>query len=217
MARRYESIGLLSPLDHGFGPEHASMRICSRCYELYEPDVALELPQRCGCNRGSDPRWPGADFNERALLCRCCGLTVLRSGSRWSPFFCEPCKHRVIDLDRRIGRLVIPIGRHSIMNGTMMRQKAPTLAAYRYDVAALASDVAGTINTVISGTDRLWEWYRIQMAQNMVTFGGQEDVLLSDYVATLPTDADALDRLVLAAFMGLASHVGVAVSIGPGN
>lgn len=217
MPSRYERTELLSPLDLGYGPEHASMRICARCYELYEPDGARELPQRCGCNRDSDPRWPGADFNERALLCRCCGLTVLHSGSRWSLYFCGPCKHRVIDLDQRIGRLVIPIGRHSIMNGNMMRQKAPTLAAYRDNVAALATDVAGTLNAIVSGTDRLWEWYRIQMARNMVSFGCHGDVPLSDYVAALPTDAEALDRLVVAAFVGLASHVGVAVSNGRGN
>jgi hypothetical protein len=42
---------------------------------------------------------------------------LLASGSRWSPFFCRPCQERVRALNHAVGRLVIPVGRRSMMNG----------------------------------------------------------------------------------------------------
>lgn len=57
------------------------------------------------------------DINEVLRICMCCGADVVPSGSKWSPFFCRPCMHLAQDLNRRAGHLVIPIGRHSMMNG----------------------------------------------------------------------------------------------------
>jgi hypothetical protein len=42
------------------------------------------------------------------------------SGSKWSLFFCEDCKMRVVAHNQGAGRCVIPIGRHSIMNGVFL-------------------------------------------------------------------------------------------------
>ena len=39
------------------------------------------------------------------------------SGSKWSVWFCDACQHRVSTLNGSVGRCVIPIGRHSLMNG----------------------------------------------------------------------------------------------------
>src|SRR3954453_18786742 len=88
--------------------------ICRRCRQLKGPvpdrtDGALQL---CGCAsvevRREQPLWRG-DFNTYAELCRCCGLELLASGSRWSVWFCKPCKDSVLRLNRSAGGCVIPI------------------------------------------------------------------------------------------------------------
>ena len=202
----------------GYEAAYASMRICPHCFELYDLDPPYDLSQRCACYRDRDePGWPGYDFNERALLCRCCGFEVLRSGSRWSPFFCAPCKERVAALDRQVGQLIIPIGRHTLMNASLMQQKAPTLAVHDFDIDALAADVLDSLTIVSSGSERLWEWYRAQMARTLEATGLAGDVPLRDYLLALPEDETslALDRFT--AFVGMASHFGVAISAGGKN
>jgi hypothetical protein len=83
----------------------------------------LEFEQRCDCRDAEEPdeRWPGFDHNTVAELCRCCGLEVVKSGSKWSVWFCRECLDRVKDLNAGAGRCVVPIGRHSLMNGVFYK------------------------------------------------------------------------------------------------
>lgn len=98
---------------------HPMFVLCGTCRELYEstPQPGFETPQRCSCRRTDEPTWPRFDFNEHLHLCECCRLVPLRSGSRWSVWFCDACKTRVRALNHRVGRYAIPIGRHSMMAG----------------------------------------------------------------------------------------------------
>jgi hypothetical protein len=98
---------------------HHDFVLCGTCHELYEdaPQPGFATPQRCKCRRTDEPKWPRYDFNEHLHLCECCRLVGLRSGSRWSVWFCEECKTRVMNLNRLAGRCLIPIGRHSLMAG----------------------------------------------------------------------------------------------------
>ena len=57
------------------------------------------------------------DFPTAAELCRCCGLELLQSGCKWSVWFCNDCKPRVLKLNQSVGAWVIPIRRHSLMHG----------------------------------------------------------------------------------------------------
>ena len=103
----------LQPLVGGF-------RICGTFFEPYETRPQGEASrQRCRCpdKVPSGAKWPGYDVNEHLHLCECCSMVVLPSGSRWSVSFCEECKQRVDELNESVGRCVIPIGRHSLMNG----------------------------------------------------------------------------------------------------
>ncbi|HWW53634.1 MAG TPA: hypothetical protein VNY84_07690 [Acidimicrobiales bacterium] len=89
--------------------------ICPTCFCLRGP-VGDGRLQRCTCERVDD-RWPGYDFNQAWELCHCCGAEVLKSGSRWSLWFCEECNARVLAFNEVAGPRVIPIGRHTMMNG----------------------------------------------------------------------------------------------------
>jgi hypothetical protein len=100
--------------------------VCGTCGRLRGPwgryRFELEFEQRCACHTGEpDERWPGFDHNTVAELCRCCGLEVVKSGSKWSVWFCRDCLERVKDLNGRAGYCVVPIGRHSLMNGVFYK------------------------------------------------------------------------------------------------
>lgn len=89
-------------------PHPEKFTICPTCHRLQgqvagrRNDATRErvvLVQSCDCVGAegrrpgpSPPRWPGYDFNEAWTLCYGCGAEVLASGSRWSVWFCEPCK-----------------------------------------------------------------------------------------------------------------------------
>jgi hypothetical protein len=101
--------------------------ICSVCAGLNgDTGCGIHGPQRCACPGGQprEGRWPDGDFNEHAALCWCCQLEVLGSGSRFSPFFCPPCRTWARACNDRHGRLLIPIGRHTLMNGVAVRDPA---------------------------------------------------------------------------------------------
>ncbi len=105
---------------YGFRPEFQTLSICTNCWDLFDapsPGHGDFEQQKCRCHRGKEQRWPGYDYNERARLCDCCGRYVLRSGSRWSVWFCDACKERVRLLNHEFGFALIPIGRHSLMQG----------------------------------------------------------------------------------------------------
>ena len=101
--------------------------VCGTCGWLRGPwgryVGELEFEQRCDCHDAEEPdeRWPGFDHNTVAELCRCCGLEVVKSGSKWSVWFCRECLDRVKDLNTGAGRCVVPIGRHSLMNGVFYK------------------------------------------------------------------------------------------------
>ena len=95
-----------------------NFRICTTCRELFEARTPGpgDVPQRCGCHPERSRGWSG-DLPERARLCECCRLELLPSGSRWSVWFCQGCLEHVRELNARLGRYAIPIGRHSLMAG----------------------------------------------------------------------------------------------------
>ncbi|MBI3266938.1 MAG: hypothetical protein HYZ67_07810 [Chlamydiae bacterium] len=107
-------------------------KICSSCLDIYgfvyskmgvfyqkcdSKCLNRDLKKGMLLSEKKQKRWDGFDFNEFVTLCYCCGAELLKSGSRWSVWFCEACKKRVLEFNQEMGTSVIPIGRHSLMNG----------------------------------------------------------------------------------------------------
>jgi hypothetical protein len=134
----------------------ASVELCRRCLGLRGPCFDTfshcERTQRCSCEP-KEPLWKGYDYNTAIELCHCCAATTVRSGSRWSPFFCDTCKERVLAYNRAAGFAVIPVGRHSIMNGISLS------GAEAKAVVAQGAFEAGIAN-LFERVDRLWKWHR---------------------------------------------------------
>ena len=156
--------------------------ICRRCRLLKGPVPGRTdgVRQLCVCTpvevRRAQPRW-GGDHNTYAELCRCCGLVLLPSGSKWSVWFCDQCKEAVVALNRSAGRCLIPIGRHSLMNGVAARP-----AQLRSEVAAVAfADQLMTFFGSISGIET---WASTIVKRNLAALGfdTKKDARLADYL-----------------------------------
>jgi len=169
----------------GHDVRHGELRICGSCRILKGPvpDRVDGARQLCGCAapeaRWAEPLW-GGDFNSYGELCRCCGFVLLRSGSRWCVWFCEPCKRSVMALNRAAGRCLIPIGRHSFMNGAAARSEQ-----LQTDVGVGA--FVDQLGTFLAGIDGLRVWAATVTASNTIALGfcGDVDVLLADYLVAV--------------------------------
>ena len=107
----------------------SSLSLCPKCLQ---PHGKMRLwygawvEQHCTCDKWDDSKWgDGRDFNLGYETCYCCGLEVITSGSRWSSFFCRDCKKAIRKFNDSVGTCVIPIGRHSLMNGIRFNKSAP--------------------------------------------------------------------------------------------
>ncbi len=107
-------------------------KVCSSCLEIYgfiylksgifyqkcnSKCPVRDLKETMPITEKEQAKWEGYDYNQVLTLCYCCGAEQLRSGSRWSVWFCETCRKRVLEFNQEIGVSLIPIGRHSLMNG----------------------------------------------------------------------------------------------------
>ncbi|MGQ0804768.1 MAG: hypothetical protein ACT4PI_13015 [Actinomycetota bacterium] len=163
--------------------------VCGTCQRLHGPWREVRDPQvrvqYCGCGRDAIPfphedqggLWTRFDYPQVAELCRCCGLEVLASGSKWSVWFCDHCKDWVRELNETAGTCVIPIGRHSLMNGVALRaDRAAEPGAIEHFAIAVQSLTRSQTWTA--------DWVREVVRQNLAAVGTDPgvDVLLPGYL-----------------------------------
>lgn len=162
--------------------------VCGKCHALRGGPIAtvddVAVWQLCDCatveERTAQPRvW---DFSTAFELCRCCGLEALRSGSRWSVWFCAVCNQRVRELNAASGRCIVPIGRHSSMNGVFLDSNADEgLRVFTEQVTSLFHEIVGTEG-----------WSRTAVRMNLAAVGLPmgEDIDLETYTAAVCRLAD---------------------------
>lgn len=108
-----------------------TMIVCRECGDVIgrlphprEPGQALVQRGTCSehaKNESTSGGWSGFDLPRRVELCRCCGTVPLLSGSRFSVWFCRQCVDQIHLLNARFGRCVLPIGRHSVHAGLLLK------------------------------------------------------------------------------------------------
>jgi hypothetical protein len=156
--------------------------VCGACHELRGPftwtlqgqtDAHV---QECRCAPHTASTWRGFDFNTVAELCYVCGCEVLRSGSRFSIWICPNCAPRVSALNGRLGRLVVPIARHSIVNGAALSMTPPPS-----DAAIEA--FADRLLLMRRRINRLHDWSHEVVRRNLALTGRAAAILpLRDYL-----------------------------------
>ena len=194
--------------------EHRAMMICADCFQIYgswhdkgkvKGERKINLFQLCGGDcpsrnqkpgmpfkEGEEATWPGFDFNRVVELCYCCGQKVLNSGTKWSVWFCDECKERVVQFNTQYQRTIIPIGRHSIMAGYYDRLND-------IDKPEKIKTFTKKLNRLFGGMDGLYEWKKIILAKHFKTLGYFNDTLLKDYLAQtkrLPETSTCFSRMI---------------------
>jgi hypothetical protein len=177
--------------------------ICPSCFqcrgelEVQDADGSPgRYRQRCGCERATaqlEKRWPRYDFNTYIELCRCCGIAPLRSGSRWSVFFCAECKERVFAFNRAHDGWVVPIGRHTAMHGIGFNP------ATQSDVTDFWADVTHfwvRMKGLFGAIHILDERARVCVAENLAALGFEprQEVPLADYLEAAAGRIDKAER-----------------------
>lgn len=170
------------------------LRICATCYGLYERDRPDGMDQRCDCGPRNEERWSGFDFNERARLCVCCGMEVLRSGSRWSPYFCRECQLLAMGVSLWHRSLVFPIGRHSLMHTWVPDTRPPTIAAHRGRSRDLATTVHTAATAVSKGSEGLLQWSAIIVSRHLQHLGLPGGTYLNEYLAAMAKQGTGYTR-----------------------
>ncbi len=169
--------------------------VCGLCHDLAGPPdgrgtfrEARDRYQECVCEqaipwdgdrharpselaRDEDPV-TGGYRQGRRILCKTCAAEVIDDFSRWTVWHCRDCRDRVVALNTRRQRLVLPLGKHSLVNQSSIRSGG---AADRGGDSA--DGLLGLLDRVDAGRERLAPWVRARTARNLARAG-------------LPTDRD---------------------------
>ena len=89
-------------------------------------------PQGCPCEP-SEP-WPDCDVSRALDLCLVCARGTAGGTSRWSWLACGRCRAVETALRDWLGIRVLPLGRHSLMNGVGVRSTASSEQAAAFAV-----------------------------------------------------------------------------------
>lgn len=157
------------------------LSICTTCCDLRGPFDGWVNPCRCdlaACEARGErhPRYD--DLVRNVQMCQCCTLAVLRSGSRWSVWFCADCLPLVTERNEAVGLCVVPIGRHSMMNQVSL--------AGNVDPDSVELDVfVGAARGLIDRIDQLDTWARGRTHQLLEGLGllGSPAVPVTTYLA----------------------------------
>jgi len=147
--------------------------------------------QGCPCEP-SEP-WPDCDVSRAKDLCLVCARGTAGGTTRWSWLACGNCRAVEKGLQEWLGIRVLPLGRHSIMNGVALRvaqasQEEADAFAVRFEGLSL-------------GWDGLYDWGHAEarrLADAVVH--GKPDVPLMvwqrTYPATVTASVDAYERFL---------------------
>jgi len=179
------------------------MSVCHDCLDIVGPfrhDVSRPPFEVIHVQAGPCPRhrreavteeerWERLDFNRRMDLCFCCGMIPLRSGSKFNVWFCDACKSEVSSLNRRHRRCIIPVGRHSVHQGVVLRGD-------EVDDPVATHLFLDAWNAGVKVRDLLWEWRRIPVKGNLELIGSKpgDVVLVDEYQHEITSRMDPLER-----------------------
>ena len=188
------------------GESITGARLCNRCGRVHGRLLILgdgepfPFPQVCFCRPARERGRPheGLDLSTCLELCRCCAFEPIRTRSRWSSFYCDTCRTRVLAANKGFGAWVIPIGRHSMMHNL-------SLTAEAVDSEEQVEAFAGEVRGLFGGIEHLGAWTTGQTKRHLATLGlGATDLPLSAFVEA--ARASPLDKQD--AFEGLLRHFG---------
>ena len=177
--------------------KYPDLMVCSSCFQIYGfcDYISPRLEcwrhwQKCDCSDKAgmpedvDEKWPWKDFNKLVELCYCCGKVLIPSGSRWNYFFCDECRLMVFEFNWRYGRLIIPVGRHSIVNGVSLSNPPSVANGWKLSGQEAQNDgkveqFVSNVNGMVASIKHLEQWSRLEVANQLREMGRSDDVPLA--------------------------------------
>lgn len=171
------------------------MGVCRDCGELYgllRPRGGGRFYQQaCGCEKERSATQAyedlkkdlNLDFGQAVTLCSCCGQVLMKSGRKFSGFFCDSCRQMVMKFNAFYGFCLIPIGRHSLMNGIGLSGKdiQDQKAVFKF---------VEEFDSLFTRMNLLSDWKKIIVAKNLKRIGhiGDLDIDLFSYIREVRPD-----------------------------
>ncbi len=146
---------------------------------------------RQGCPCDPTEPWPRCDVSRLVDLCEVCARGTAGGVTRFSWLACQSCRTVEKALQEALGVRVLPVGRHSLMNGVGL-QVAQAPAS---EVAEFTVDFEG----LAASWHRLSEWGRAEALRLAATVDGEDpDVPLATwqerFPASLASSVNAYER-----------------------
>jgi hypothetical protein len=176
---------------------YGEMSICAVCGEVFgrirysgEPRVFY---QPCPCSWIADEltikndlvEYLNLDFSQAVTLCYGCGRELIRSGSKWSPFFCEYCLGYIRGSNVTDPSFPgwIPVGRHSMMNGL-------ALGGPDAQDKEKVEQFCKAVNSLQERIEHLERWKKLVVSRirEEAGFPKEGDIQLTDYLEAVPRD-----------------------------
>jgi hypothetical protein len=152
--------------------------LCGRCLWLFERDNPEGFTQRCRCEPDSDDTWPGFDFNQRVELCRCCLISLVQTGHRFSPWYCpgqRGCFRRAFEFNREVGDGTIPLGRHSFQAGLALSGSVAVRTAHDPVARQIADQFSRDVLELLARQDRVESWREARLREILHVTGLAEE------------------------------------------
>ena len=167
----------------------AGMDLCLACFGLRGEFKAKT--HRCVCQPMEDDwrergEWTGYDIPLHVEVCGLCVRGTMKSGSRWTAYACRTCLDLNLAVGRALGsdRGVLPLGRHSLMNGVGLRHS-------EYEDEGLAG-LSAVLVQLVQVWFRLADW-KVEEGQRRTSdaFKGMKTIPWSNWEQANPVSAGA--------------------------
>lgn len=183
--------------------DYSTLSVCTTHLTLV--GTYRDKEHRCPCDPGGDGwrerEWAGYDIAALLELCSLCARDVMKSGTRWSWLACETCRSvnnaiaTAINGEVHPGNQILPLGRHSIMNGIAIGPGA-------LRSGDLTEESVEPLASFFEFSGRLADWQQEEGRRlaDRGGFAGLDRVPLDDWLAASPVSVgasvDALCRFV---------------------
>ncbi|MCL1598279.1 MAG: hypothetical protein M3094_03780 [Actinomycetia bacterium] len=174
--------------------DYSTLDVCTTHLALV--GMYRDKEHRCPCDSGGEGwrerEWDGYDIAALLELCSLCVRDVMKSGTRWSWRACDTCRSvnneiaTAINGEVHPGNQVLPLGRHSIMNGIAIGSGA-------LRSGDLTEESVEPLASFFEFSNRLIDW-RQEEGRRLTDrggFAGQSRVPLVDWLAANPVSLGA--------------------------
>jgi len=121
-----------------------------------------------------NPEKTASDITTSIEFCQCCSMELINFGSKYSSFFCDDCMKLASSYNEITGTNLIPLGKHSFMNGIMLISPYTKEESRQFKIE---------IKDFFKRIPLIMEWQKYALFENLydLDFDLKTDISISDY------------------------------------